>query len=159
MTETKTDIQRIEALEEATGALLDLVEGLTKGLATVASSAVTKPKGLFGGKRTKTAILDTKTKVVHASKSALGKAIYEEIENGDPADRFIWYKLLTKFPERFTELADDDPKAVACWEAEKAATVAAQAEAQTRLDKEASDKAAADKAAVDKAASDKTTKK
>ena len=133
----KTVEERIGALEEAVGAILDLVETLTKQVSNVEKTAVTKPKGLFGGKRTKTAILDTKTNTVHASKSAVGKALYTEIENGDPGDRFIWYKLMAKFPERFTELADDDPKAVACWEAEKAAIAKDQEEAQKKLDAEA----------------------
>ena len=145
MTETeKTVEERIGALEEAVGAILDLVETLTKQVSKVEATAVTKPKGLFGGKRTKTAILDTKTNIVHASKSAVGKALYTEIENGDPGDRFIWYKLMAKFPERFTELEDTDPKAVACWEAEKAATAKEQEAAQVKLDAE---QAAKDKAA------------
>ena len=145
MSETeKTAEERLGALEEAVGAILDLVETLTKQVSKVESSTVQKPKGLFGGKRTKTAILDTKTKIVHASKSAVGKALYAEIENGDPGDRFIWYKLMAKFPDRFTELADDDPQAIACWEAEKTQIAADQAEAQKKLDAEAK---AADKTA------------
>ncbi len=140
----KTLEERMTAVEEAVGTMLDLMENLTKSVANVEKTAVTKPKGLFGGKRTKTAILDTKTKTVHASKSAVGKALYAEIENGDPGDRFIWYKLMAKFPDRFTELADDDPQAIKCWEDEKAQIAADQVAAQAKLDAEAK---AADKTA------------
>jgi len=149
MTTEKTPEERIDALEEAVINMLDMLEDMAKKLATVEKTAVTKPKGLFGGKRSKTAIEDTKTGTVYPSKSAVGKALYGEIKDGDPSDRFIWYKLLTQFPERFKELGEDDPKAVKVWADEKA-KVEAEVEAANK-------KLAAEQAAKDAAEAAKTT--
>lgn len=137
MSFTPEEEKRVKALEDGLGSALDLVEELTKKVADVDRKAVKKSTGLFGGKRVKTAIKDTTTGTVYPSKSAVGKALYGEIDDGDPADRFIWYKLQAKFPERFAELDAESAEAKKSWETEKADADKEQANRQAKLDAEA----------------------
>ncbi len=144
---------RIDILEETVLALIDKFEELEKKLGQVEKSAVKKSTGLFGGKREKTAILDTTTKKVYPSKAAVGKALYGEIEGGDPGDHFVWYKLQSKFPERFVNATAEQAEKV--WADEKAKQEKEVAEANKKLEAEAVEKAkveAADKLAAEKAA-------
>lgn len=103
---------RIEIIEDSILELMAKVEALEKAFGEV-KKAIPK-KGLFGGKREKKAILDTQTKVIYPSKAAVGKKLAEEADT-DALDHFAWYKLLNKFPDRFEELAPDDPRAVKAW--------------------------------------------
>ncbi len=127
----KTPEQRIEALEDAVGTILDMLENLTKQIADVDKKAVKKASGLFGGKRTKTAIKDTKTGKIYSSKAATGKALYAEVEKGDPADHFLWYKLQAAFPDRFVDASDEEAQKV--WEAERVAREKEVEEANKKL--------------------------
>ena len=108
--------ERIAAVEDALGTLLDMTEDLSKKLTEVDKKTVKKASGLFGGKRTKTAVKDTKTGTIYPSKAATAKALYKEVENGDPGDHFLWYKLIAAFPERFVDAGEEEAKKV--WEAE-----------------------------------------
>lgn len=144
MSEEKTPEQRLEALEEGMTSVLDLVEQLTKRITEVDKKAVKKSTGLFGGKRTKTAIKDKTTNKIYPSKAATGKALYGEIEGGDPADHFMWYKLIAKFPDRFEELDAEAPEAKKVWAEEKAQIEKEVEEAQAKLDAEAKAKAEAE---------------
>ena len=137
MSFTPEEEKRITAVETGITSILDLVENLTKKVSDVDKKTIKKATGLFGMKRTKTAIKDVTTGIVHASKSAVGKALYKEIEDGDPADRFIWYKLLAKFPDRFEELDSESAEAKKVWEDEKAETAKETADRQAKLDAEA----------------------
>ena len=120
MSFTPEEEKRIKAIEDGITSALDMMESITVKLNEVDKKTLKKSTGLFGGKRKKTSIKDTKTGVVYASKSAVGKALYGEIKDGDPGDRFIWYKLLTQFPERFVELDEQSAEAQKVWADEKA---------------------------------------
>jgi len=136
MTETpkKTPEECIDALEEAMGTILDMLENLTKKVDEVDKKTVKKSTGLFGGKRTKTAIKDTKTGKIYASKAATGKALYGEVENGDPADHFLWYKLQAAYPDRFTDASDEEANKV--WEDERIAREKEVEESNKKLEAE-----------------------
>ena len=62
--------------------------------------------GLFGGKRVRTPIRDTKTGAIYRSKYQAGKALAAEA-GANPTDRFAWYKLISRFPERFVEVTSE----------------------------------------------------
>ena len=93
---------RIEALEETVLQMAEKVEELSKGLTGLSKTSVKKNKGLFGGKRERIAIKDTKTDKIYVSKAAVGKALASEADT-TPEDHFAWYKLYAKFPDRFVE--------------------------------------------------------
>lgn len=131
---------RLDILEETVLQLIDKVEELSGDIAKVEKSAVKKSTGLFGGKREKTAILDITTKKIYPSKAAVGKALYGEVEGGDPGDHFMWYKLQTKFPERFVNATNEQAEKV--WAEEKAKQEAEVVEANKRLEAEAKAKEA-----------------
>jgi len=124
---------RLEALEEVVGELIDKVEAQAKELDTLKRTAVKKSSGLFGGKREKTAIKDTKTGTVYPSKASVGKALADEADTS-PADHFAWYKLQAKFPERFVEATAEEAKKV--WDEEKAKIEKEVAEANAKLEAE-----------------------
>lgn len=136
----KTVEERVEALEEAISTILDLVESLTQKVAEVDKKAVKKSTGLFGGKRTKTAIKDTKTGSIYASKAATAKALYKEVENGDPGDHFLWYKLQAAFPDRFVDASEEEAQKV--WAEESAQREKEVEEANKRLAEEEAKKKA-----------------
>lgn len=140
----KTPEQRIEALEEATGTVLDMLEALTKKVNEVDKKAVKKSSGLFGGKRKKTAIKDTKTGIVYPSKARLGKLLAgtEDFKDLDSGNNFVYYQIIAKAPERFVDASDEE--AEKCWAAEKVEAERERAEAQKKLDAEAKAKAEAE---------------
>lgn len=134
--------QRVGAIEEAVSTVLDMLEDLTKKFGDLDKKTVKKASGLFGGKRKKMAIKDTTTGTIYPSKSAVGKALYAEIDGGDPGDHFLWYKLLAKFPGRFTELDPESDEAKAAWKKEADALAKQVADAQAKQDAEATAEAA-----------------
>lgn len=127
--------QRVAALEEGVTTVLDMLEDLTKKFGELDKKTVKKASGLFGGKRKKMAIKDTTTGKIYPSKSAVGKAVYAEVD-GDPGDHFVWYKLMTKFPDRFEELDPDSAEAKAAWEKEAKELAKQVADAQAKQDAE-----------------------
>ncbi|MCJ7654812.1 MAG: hypothetical protein MUO97_05850, partial [Dehalococcoidia bacterium] len=128
---------RLEQLEDTVLQLIDMVKELSDKVSTVEKTSVKKAVGLFGGKREKTAIKDKTTGTVYPSKAAVGKTLYKEIEGGDPADHFMWYKLLSKFPDRWETLSKDNPEAVKIWADEAAAKAKEVEEANKKLEAEA----------------------
>jgi hypothetical protein len=62
--------------------------------------------GLFGGKRVRSPIRDTKTGAIYPSKYQTGKALAAEAGTNS-TDRFAWYKLISRFPERFVEVTSE----------------------------------------------------
>ena len=62
--------------------------------------------GLFGGKRVRNPIRDTKTGAIYRSKYQTGKTLAAEAGT-NPTDRFAWYKLISRFPERFVEVTSE----------------------------------------------------
>ena len=137
MAQVEKPKSRLESLEEVVLELAEKVNNLTNEVSQLKKTAVKKPAGLFGGKREKVAIKDTKTGKVYVSKSAVGKALAPEADT-DAEDHFAWYKLQAKFPDRFVE-ASAEEKAKA--DAEEAARIAKEVEeANKRLQAEASKK-------------------
>ncbi len=126
---------RIENLEDTVLQLIDKIQELETRQDKLEKSTVKKSTGLFGGKRGKVAIKDTKTGSIYPSKASVGKALYAEVEGGDSGDHFMWYKLQAKFPERFVEASDVEANKV--WEEEKARMEAEVAEANKKLAAEA----------------------
>ncbi len=142
----KTIEERVAGVEEATGAILDMLEALTKKVNEVDKKAVKKSAGLFGGKRTKTAIKDTQTGKIYASKAQMGKSIAAEL-GLDPGNNFVYYQIVAKAPDRFVDAGPEE--AEKAWADEKAQTEKDRAEAQKKLDaEEAAKKAEEAKAAA-----------
>ena len=133
----KTPEERIAALEEAIGTMLDMLEEITKKVAEVDKKAVKKSTGLFGGKRKKTAIKDTKTGIIYPSKARLGKELAgkEDFAGLDPGNNFVYYQIIAKAPDRFIDATDEE--AEKAWASEKAEAEKARAAAQVKLDAEA----------------------
>ena len=147
MADTGKEKSRIEVLEETVAALAEKVDSLSAQLTKVEKTAVKKTAGLFGGKRERVAIKDTKTDKVYISKAATGKALASEVDS-TPEDHFAWYKLIAKFPDRFVEASP----------AEKAQVEKEEADRLAKLVEEANKKLAAEEAAAAKAAAPKKSK-
>ncbi len=121
---------KIDQLEESLLELIDMVGGVVERMDKLEKTAITKPKGLFGGKRGRIAIKDTTTGVVYVSKAAVGKALATEADT-DGLDHFAWYKLQAKFPDRFVDATEEEKAKV---EAEEKARVEKEvAEANARI--------------------------
>jgi hypothetical protein len=102
----------MDALEGVVFELIDRTENLTKGFEGFKKQAVTKPKGLFGGKRAPTPMKDLKTGAVYPSKAALGKWLGAEA-GGDPLDTMVYYTVIKvlKMPDgadRFVEASVEE---------------------------------------------------
>ena len=91
--------QRMVALEQQ---IIDANEAIKKLLAMGELKAKDAPKTgrRIGGQK----VLDTKTNKVYGSLSKAGKELAIEI-NGDPTDRFIFYKIEKAFPGRFQRVS------------------------------------------------------
>ncbi len=111
---------RLEMLEDTVSAMALDIEELKK-------RPVGKVPGLFGGKREKVAIKDTKTGAIYLSKSAAGKALAPEADT-TAADHFAWYKLQSKFPDRFIPASEDETAKAQKEEDERIAAALAKAE-------------------------------
>ncbi len=98
---------KVDQLEESLLELIDMVSGVVERMDKLEKSAITKPKGLFGGKRGRIAIKDTKTGTIYVSKAAVGKSLASEADT-DPLDHFAWYKLQAKFPDRFVDASEEE---------------------------------------------------
>jgi len=101
----------VQNLAEAMPTIIGMLEDLKK-------TTVKKSAGLFGGKRTKTAILDTVTKKIYPSKAAVGKLLGKEF-GCDPNDNFAWYKIIAKAPDRFKDASAEE--AEKAWAEQEAA--------------------------------------
>jgi len=82
--------------------IIDANEAIKKLLAVGESTGkgTSKARGRIGGQK----VLDTKTNKVYGSLSKAGKELAIEI-NGDPTDRFIFYKIEKAFPGRFQRVS------------------------------------------------------
>lgn len=129
MTTEGTPKSKVDILEETVLKLIDTVEALAKKIDSVEKTAVKKKSGLFGGKRERTAIKDTKTGTVHVSKAAVGKALAGEF-NLDPLDHFVWYKITAQAPDRFVDASEEEAKKV--WD-EEAARIAKEVEEANKV--------------------------
>jgi len=107
---------KVDILEETTLKLIDAIEALAKKVDSLEKTSVKKKAGLFGGKRERTAIRDTKTGAIYVSKAAVGKALASEF-NLDPLDHFVWYKITAQEPDRFVDASAEEAQGV--WKAEE----------------------------------------
>lgn len=143
---------RLAALESVVMELIDKVEAVVKSIEDVKKTAVTKPKGLFGGKRTPTPTKDLKTGLIYASKAAMGKALATEA-GADPLDTMAYYTVIKnlKMPDgsdRFANASEEEgAKALAEKKAQIEAEVAA---SNAKLEAEAKAKAEAEAKAAKK---------
>lgn len=140
----KTLDERMDAVESVMLELIDRVEKLTQSTEAFKKTAVTKPKGLFGGKREPTPMKDMKTGTVYPSKAAVGKQFATEA-GADPKDTMAYYTVLKtlKMPDstdRFVVAnAEEAAKARADY---KAAIEVQVAETNKKLEAEAAAAAA-----------------
>ena len=138
--------ERLEAIEGVVFELIDRVEKLANGFEGFKKQAVTKPKGLFGGKRTPTPMKDLKTGIVYPSKAAVGKNLGAEA-GADPLDTMAYYTVIKvlKMPDgadRFVEAsAEESAKSRAEFQAKIEADVA-ESNARLQAETEAEAKAA-----------------
>lgn len=143
----QTPEDRLKSLEDVVFELIDKVEEVTKSIESLKKTAVTKPKGKFGGKRTRTPMKDLKTGDLYISKAAVGKKYAAEVGK-DPLDTFAWYTVekqlrMEDLSARFVEAGEEDAaKVIAQHDAQVAKEVA---EANARLEKERADEAKAGK--------------
>ncbi len=148
----KTIEERVEALEEAAGTILDMLEEQTKKIAEVDKKTVKKSTGLFGGKRKKTAIKDTVTGTIYPSKARLGKELAgtADFKDIDPGNNFSYYQIIAKAPDRFVDA--DDAEAEAAWkkEADERAKEVEEANKRLAAEEEAKKKAEAEAASKGK---------
>ncbi|RLG59379.1 MAG: hypothetical protein DRN95_02230 [Candidatus Hydrothermarchaeota archaeon] len=117
-----------ESMIELAGTVEELantVSSIEAELAKLKSNAnFGKRPGKFGGKKTKTAVLDKETGIVYPSKTAVGKAFAEQY-GADPENTFAYY-VVSKATGgegeegRFQPLPEDDPRAKEAWEKEAA---------------------------------------
>ena len=110
--EERTPEDRLEAIEGVVFELIDRVEKLTKEFEGLKKQAVTKPKGLFGGKRTPSPMKDLKTGKVYPSKASVGKNFGAEA-GGDSMDTMVYYTVMKvlKMPDgtdRFVEASAEE---------------------------------------------------
>lgn len=145
----KTPDERTEAIEGVVFELIDRVEKLTKDFEGLKKQAVTKPKGLFGGKRTPAPMKDLKTGKVYPSKAAVGKNFGAEA-GGNPLDTMVYYTVMKvlKMPDgtdRFVDATEEEGKKAR--EEYQAKIDAEVAEANKRLEAEQAAAAAAEVAA------------
>jgi len=131
--ESKTPEERISSLEDGMSTVLDMLEDLSKQVKGMGP----KKGGLFGGKRTKTAIKDTKTGIVYPSKAGVGKALAgkDDFADLDPGNSFVYYQMIGKSPERFVDATEAEAEKV--WADGKLVAEKERAESQKRLDAEA----------------------
>jgi len=107
--------EQVQARPKQTSARLDLLEEqvdeLLEDMKDVKARVANVPKrGLFGGKRTRTPVKDTKTGIVYLSKSHCGQQLGDEV-GADPTDHFAFYKLQAAFPDRFVEATEEEAAA------------------------------------------------
>lgn len=138
MTTDEAKKTRMEVLEETVATVIERLDELDKKVATIEKTGGGKPKGLFGGQRERKAMKDTQTGIVYVSKAALGKALATEADTTED-DHFAFYKLDSKFPDRFVEATADEKKKVEDEEAAKREKE--QQEEQARLEAQAAEAA------------------
>lgn len=106
-----------KGVEEVVLTLIDTVEALSKKVDALEKTSVKKSAGLFGGKREKTAIKDTKTGTIYPSKAAVGKHLATEFGTVI-TDNFAWYKITAQAPDRFVPATEEEAKKA--WEEQEA---------------------------------------
>jgi len=92
-----------EAKKPTVKELLERVSALEERVSTLEGKPA--KKALFGGRATAVPIIDTTTKRVYHSKFTCGKSLAAEAGTKEE-DKFAWYKLIARFPNRFQEATE-----------------------------------------------------
>ncbi len=124
---------KVDAMEETLLKLIDMVEANTTRIDKIERTTVKKSAGLFGGKREKTAIRDTKTGKIYPSKASVGKNLAGEFDL-DALDHFAWYKIQSAAPVRFVPASDEEAQKV--WKEEEEVRAKEMEEANKKLAEE-----------------------
>ena len=98
--------ERVTNLEDVLTELLDKFEEQAKAVETLKKTTVSKPKGKFGGNRTRTPIKDLKTGKLYVSKAQAGKVFASEV-GMEPSNTFAWYTV-----EKQIRMDDNSPRFV-----------------------------------------------
>jgi len=131
---------KVDVLEETLTELIDMI-GAVSNRVDALEKNTGKKSGLFGGKRKRTAIRDTKTGKIYVSKASCAKNVAGEYKL-DPLDSFAWYKIQAQDPERFVDATDEERAQAETAEAARLEKI--RLEGQAKLDAEAAEKAAAE---------------
>lgn len=153
LTTLEQAIAAIENLEDAMSKLIDIVADYGKKLEVVQGATVQK-KGMFGGKRERVAIKDTKTGAVYPSQAAVTKQLAGEF-GLSATDHFACYKIFAKEPNRFIRMSGAEAEAV--WKAEEERVAKEVADSNAKLAAEQAAKDAKAKADAEAAAKAGTT--
>lgn len=137
MTEPGDKKTVLDVIKDQLAEMATAIDAIDTRLTDVEKRPFTKKK-LFGGKAERRPIVDTTTNMTYVSMSAAGKALAGEADTA-PDDHFAFYKLQSKFPERFRDATEEEAAAAVAAEDERIAEAVAKAEAE--------EKAAADAAA------------
>ena len=132
---------KMDILEETITELIDMVGKQSERIG-VLEKTTGKKSGLFGGKRKRTSIRDTKTGTLYVSKASCAKNVAGEF-GLDPLDSFAWYKIQAQDPERFVEATEEERAKAEAKDAERLEKI--RLEGQAKLDAEAAEKESADK--------------
>lgn len=147
--------QRIKIAEDVIFEVIDRLEKLSQQFEGLKKSAVTKPKGLFGGKRVPVPIKDLQTGEVYPSMSAVNKVFGPEIGIDPYTDTLGYYKI-----EKKLRLDDGNPRFVPAPEDEaKEAREKYEAELQAELEKAQAEQEAEGSEAEESGGTQKTTRK
>lgn len=108
--------QRLKVVEDVIFELIDKFEKFTQEFESFKKGVVTKPKGLFGGKREPVPIKDLVTGEVYPSMSAVNKAIGPEIGIDPYVKTMGYYEIEKKLrmedgSPRFVPAPEDEAKA------------------------------------------------
>ena len=141
MTEPEVKKSVLDVIKDTIAELVTKVDEMSVRLDEVEKRPYTK-KRLFGGKAERHPIVDTTNNVVYVSMSAAGKALAGEAGTA-PDDHFAFYKLQSKFPERFRDATEEEAGVA---QAEEDARIAAAVQKAEDEEKAAAAKEVADKA-------------
>jgi len=108
--------QKLQTVEDVLFELIDKFEKLSEQFEGLKKNAVTKPKGLFGGKREPVPVKDLATGEVYPSMSAVNKAFGPEVGIDPYANTMGYYTIEKKLrledgSARFVPAPEDEAKA------------------------------------------------
>lgn len=120
----------LDVIKEQIAALVDQVTALAADVEELKKRPYAK-RQLFGGKSERKPVVDTTTGKVYVSLSAVGKALAKEADT-TPDDHFAYYKLATKFPDRFRDATEEEAAVALAEEEAQIAAALAKAEAEEK---------------------------
>ncbi len=140
MTEPEGKKSVLDVIKDQLAEMSTAMDAMNTRLEEVEKRPFTKKK-LFGGKAERRPIVDTTTNMTYVSMSAAGKALASEADTA-PDDHFAFYKLQSKFPERFRDATEEEAAAAVAAEDARIAEAVAKAEAEEKAAADAAEKVA-----------------